>query len=187
MTIAAATRRFLLASAREALAAELGCPSTRDASTIPDDPRLAAPARVFVSWHAGERLLGCIGTLVPHPRLDEAVRHYAVAAGLEDPRMGPMPATQLGRAHCEVSVLGEPRELDAVGLDAIAAAVVPGRDGVILRLGSRRAVFLPVVWEKLSTPAAFLDALCRKAGIDARREGDQVRAQVFEAEVFAET
>jgi AMMECR1 domain-containing protein len=35
-------------------------------------------------------------------------------------------------------------------------------DGVILRDGSRRATFLPQVWEKISDPASFLANLCYK-------------------------
>ncbi len=186
MAIVPATRQFLLASARAALAEELGLTTEGPARLTADDPCLSQPARVFVSWHAGERLLGCIGTLTPYPRLDDAVRRYAVAAGVEDPRTGAMAPGQLEHAHCEVSVLGEPRDLDLVGLDAIAGALVPGTHGVIVRLGTRRAVFLPVVWDKLPTADVFLDALCRKAGIDPHREGPGVRAQVFDAEVFGE-
>jgi uncharacterized protein len=187
MAIAEPTRRWLLASARAALAEAL---DRRDA-VAPTGPRpadavLDQPARVFVSWHDGGQLLGCIGTLQAHASLAEAVRHYAVQAGQHDPRIGPMSHAQLAGAHAEIAVLAPERELDARGVDAIAAALVPGRDGVILRSGDRRAVFLPVVWEKLADPHEFLGALCRKAGIATLAEREQARAQVFAVESWSD-
>jgi hypothetical protein len=47
-------------------------------------------------------------------------------------------------------------------------------------------VFLPVVWQKLPDRREFVRALARKAGIDPDREGDDVRAQVFDVEEFGE-
>src|SRR5687768_15422022 len=110
MSIAEPTRRWLLASAREALAAaidrgDLAAPI----GPRPDDPALDRPARVFVSWHDGPRLLGCIGTVQAAESLVAAVRRYAVQAGLHDPRTGPMTADELARAHAEIAVLGPER------------------------------------------------------------------------------
>jgi hypothetical protein len=175
----------LLASARDALAGAMGCPGipTGDA---PDDPRLDRPTRVFVSWHEGDRLVGCIGTLAPERPLRDAVRYYAVQSGLHDPRT-PMPhADDLPRLHCEISVLSSPVPMAEQGLEAITAALVPGRDGLVLRDGVRRAVFLPVVWESLTTPPQFVAALCRKAGIDAQRRAPFVRGERFFAQKLSE-
>ena len=47
----------------------------------------------------------------------------------------------------------------------LGTAAAGGRDGLLLESGSRRATFLPSVWEELSSPAAFVAALLRKAGI----------------------
>jgi AmmeMemoRadiSam system protein A len=186
MPIAEPTRRWLSASAREAVAEALHRSDlVAPAGPRPNDEVLTLPARVFVSWHAGPKLLGCIGTLQPHAALAEAVRHYAVQAGLHDPRIGPMSMRELASAHGEISVLADDRELDACGLESIAAAIVPGKDGVVLRSGSRRAVFLPVVWEKLPTPYEFLDALCRKAGIVSTQERADARASVFGVESWS--
>jgi AmmeMemoRadiSam system protein A len=185
--IAETTRRYLLASARQALADELGRgDAVEPVGEQPQDASLAAPARVFVSWHLGDRLLGCIGTLHPHDTLLGAVQHFAVQSGLHDPRGGAMRPELLLVARVDISVLGDPRDLEAVGLSAIERAIRPFDDGVILRRGLRRAVFLPVVWPKLPEPREFLHALARKAGIDPEREGDDVRAQVFGVEEFGE-
>jgi AmmeMemoRadiSam system protein A len=187
MKISETTRLFLLANARQALADEIGCGDMVPAvGEAPRDPVLDAPARVFVSWHFGERLLGCIGTLQPHDTLLSAVRHYAVQSGVHDPRGGAMHPELLARARLDISVLAEPVELGVVGIAAIELAVRPFEDGVILRRALRRAVFLPVVWQKLPDRREFVRALARKAGIDPDREGDDVRAQVFDVEEFGE-
>jgi AmmeMemoRadiSam system protein A len=184
--IAEGTRRFLLASARRALADELGCGDTVMPIEAPHDPVLAAPARVFVSWHIGDRLLGCIGTLQEYDTLLGAVQHFAVQSGMHDPRAGAMQPDVFARAHVDISVLGAPNELEVAGLGNIELAVRPFEDGVILRLMLRRAVFLPVVWQKLPERREFIRALARKAGIDPDREGDEVCAQVFGVEDFGE-
>jgi len=187
VAIAEPTRRWLLASAREALASALDTADTvTPAGLAPDDALLDEPARVFVSWHDGTHLLGCIGTLQPYASLAGAVRHYAVQAGLHDPRIGPMRAAQVAGAQGEIAVLAPERELPARGIDAIAKALVPGRDGVILRHGRRRGVFLPVVWEKLPVAHDLLDALCRKAGIASPHERAEARAEVFAVESWSD-
>lgn len=183
--LAPATRRWLLASARQALADALGVAAS-PVGPAPDDPRLDEPVRLFVSWHEGPRLVGCIGTLEAHAPLRDAVRHYAVEAGLHDPRT-PTPApSDLPRLRCEISVLTPPEPMVEEGLAEITAALVPGRDGVVLRDAERRAVFLPVVWETLPEPAEFVAALCRKARIDPERRGAFVRGERFYAERFEE-
>ncbi|MCA9705283.1 MAG: AmmeMemoRadiSam system protein A [Myxococcales bacterium] len=181
----AAVRRWLLASARDALTQAMGGRSS-PLGEPPDDPRLDRPARVFVSWHEGSRLVGCIGTLVPESSLRDAVRYFAVQAGLHDPRTPTPHLHELPRLRCEISVLTSPEPMAEQGLDSITAALVPGRDGLVLRDGDRRAVFLPVVWHSLPTPAQFVAALCRKAQIDAPRRGPLVRGERFFAEEFAE-
>jgi AmmeMemoRadiSam system protein A len=183
--LAPATRRWLLASARHALAEALGVPAP-PVGPAPADPRLDEPMRLFVSWHDGPQLVGCIGTLEAHAPLRDAVRHYAVEAGLHDPRT-PTPAPgDLPRLRCEISVLTSPEPMAEQGLPEITAALVPGHDGLVLRDGERRAVFLPVVWESLPEPAAFVAALCRKARIDVDRRGALVRGERFHAERFEE-
>lgn len=183
--IDAATRRFLLDLARSALAEALGRRDLMvDPIAPPDDPLISAPRRVFVSWHLGERLVGCIGTLEPARSLEEGVRRYAVHAGLYDPRTPPAQPHELPLMSCEISVLSEPEPLGVLGFDSIESAIVSGRDGVIIEVDKRRAVFLPVVWEKIPQPRAFLLALCRKGKIDPERDGPNLKAFTFQAERF---
>ncbi|MDC0666149.1 AmmeMemoRadiSam system protein A [Nannocystis radixulma] len=187
-----ATRRWLLHLARRALRDAMAAkdPDARDlpvgVAERPVDPRLDAPARVFVSWHDVRELVGCIGSLEPWPNLEQAVVRYAVQAGLHDPRTSPARPSRWNRMNGEISVLGEPLQLECVGLEAIAEAVMPGRDGVILGIGSRQAVFLPVVWRQLPRPHDFLAALMRKAGLSPVHDGQKIRARTFLTETFGE-
>ena len=45
------------------------------------------------------------------------------------------------------------------------AALHPGRDGVVVRAGRRRGLFLPDVWDQLRDRLAFLAHLWHKAGL----------------------
>ncbi|MEZ4448528.1 MAG: AmmeMemoRadiSam system protein A [Nannocystaceae bacterium] len=190
--LADASCRWLAYVARRALrdALAAGDPSARDLPLRPcdrpDDPRLDEPARLFVSWHDGEALVGCIGALEPHDALEGGVARYAVAAGMHDPRLPPADPRRWTALECEVSILGAPVLLAARGLAAIGEELTPGRDGVILRVGGRRAFFLPSVWRQLPRPEAFLTVLCRKAGADPRRDGVDARAEVLCAFAYAE-
>lgn len=183
--LSTATRSWLLASARHALADALGV-VVPPLDPPPADPRLDEPMRLFVSWHEGERLVGCIGTLEAHRSLRDGVQHFAVQAGLHDPRT-PMPRPgDLPQLRASISVLTPSEPMAEQGLEEITAALVPGRDGLVLRDGERRAVFLPVVWESLPTSEAFVAALCRKAGIDVLRRGAWVQGERFFAVAFEE-
>lgn len=190
--LSARARHWLLQLARHEVAAELarrGRPTTvsvPDPGAAPDDPALSRPSRLFVSWHLRGDLQGCIGTLEPWPSLAEGVVRYAVIAALGDRRTPDLDPRDFDALELEISILGEPRELDEVGIEAIARVLVPGRDGVILSCGARSAFFLPVVWKTLPDPQTFLWHLCRKAGVDPVRDGPRCRAQVLEAVAFGD-
>lgn len=190
--LADASCRWLAYVARRALRDALAArdPAAKDLSLRPcdrpDDPRLGEPARLFVSWHDGPALVGCIGTLEPHPSLEDGVAYYAVAAGIHDPRLPPADPRRWSFLECEVSILAAPVVLAERGLAAIARRLTPGRDGVILRVGGRRAFFLPSVWGHFAGADEFLAALCRKAGADPRRDGADARAEVLCAFAFTE-
>ena len=179
------TRAWLLWVARASLARALGV-DVPQRPERPEDPVLEEKMRAFVSWHEGKKLAGCIGTLAATQSLEATVEKYAVEAGLRDPRLPPATADRLPHLKCEISVLTDPVDMDEEGLAAITAALVPGRDGLVLRDGGRRAVFLPVVWGSLRTPEQFVAALCKKAGIDIAGRGPFVTAQRFFALKIAE-
>ena len=130
----------------------------------------------------GGELRGCLGRFTADRPLGDVVRSMAAAAAREDPRFPPLTTEELSDLRVEVSVLGPSSPL------AGPAAIVIGRDGLLVRRGSAVGVLLPRVAAQYAWgPEEFLAATCRKAGLtpDAWREPDGVtECFTFEADVF---
>jgi AmmeMemoRadiSam system protein A len=187
-------------SGAPALAAELGSVlvglarasvhlAVREGRSLPTPaelpPALAEPRAAFVTLEVQGALRGCIGNLVPRSPLAATVIANARAAAERDPRFAPVVAEELERLDVEVSVLGLPTPLAFDAPEDLLRRLTPGRDGVILEVGDRRATFLPQVWDQLREPAAFLDRLAQKAGAgrDAWR-GPGVAVSTYRVQVF---
>jgi AmmeMemoRadiSam system protein A len=125
---------------------------------------LSIPGASFVSLDLQGELRGCIGTVEPYRPLVDDVSSNAVRAAFEDPRFAPLARHELEVVRIEVSVLGTLEALGATTLEAAAAELRPGRDGVLLTLDGMRATLLPQVWEAVPDPMDFVLALARKAG-----------------------
>jgi uncharacterized protein len=176
-----ADQRALLAAARGAIAARLqGGPAPAVVAT----PAAGERRGVFVTLERDGELRGCIGRVEAQQPLSELVPAMALAAALEDPRFEPLRAAELARLRVEVSVLTAPVPLAPTD----PAAIVIGRDGLIVRRGVRQGLLLPQVATEWGwNPQAFLEATCRKAGLGAgawRDPGTEVLT--FQAEVFGE-
>ncbi len=174
-------RRLLLEIAHTSIATGLhrGRPAAVELHGLP--PRLLRPGASFVSLHHGGRLRGCIGALEARRPLAEDVAAHAFAAAFQDPRFPPLVAGELEGLEVEVSVLGPLEPLSFTNLEELQAALVPERDGLVIEQDGRRATFLPVVWKQLPAPAAFLEALARKAGL-GRLDPRRLRAWRYRAE-----
>lgn len=150
----------LLADARAALAEFLktGTPPAREPS---QEPALREPAAVFVTLKKAGDLRGCIGTTMPTLPLEEAVRHYAIAAGTQDARFQPVTAEELDSLSLEISLLSPPHPVASPG------EIRPGEDGVVLVAGEHGGLFLPQVWHDTGwTREEFLSQLAnQKAGL----------------------
>ncbi|MDH5285553.1 MAG: AmmeMemoRadiSam system protein B [Betaproteobacteria bacterium] len=157
----AARGRTLLALARGAIEEALG--SSRGG--VAAEAWLREHGATFVTLHAGAALRGCIGSLEPYRALGDDVAANAVAAALRDPRFPPVRRHELDALTVEVSLLGPSEPIAFRDRSDLAAQLRPGDDGVILECGTRRATFLPQVWDALPDPGEFLDELARKAGI----------------------
>ena len=174
-----AQKRALVEIARTAVSdAVLG----RPASPRPlDDPPTASGA--FVTLKRDGELRGCIGTVQCRDALADEVARVAVSAAREDPRFPPVTPAELPHLHIEISILGPLEQIDP----ADPAAIVVGRDGLVVEQGWRRGLLLPQVatewgWDR----ETFLAHTCRKAGLplDAWRRGAVVYR--FGAEVFGD-
>lgn len=175
-------RTRLLRIARTSIEAALsGARPEVDLSEV--DAILRAPAGAFVSLHTKEGdLRGCIGSIQPVAPLAEAVQSNAINAAFRDPRFLPLRKDELPNVHIEISVMGAVEPVNDAG------EIEVGRDGLIVRRGSRAGLLLPQVatayaWDR----ETFLRHTCMKAGLppDSWRDPG-CRIERFPAEVFAE-
>ena len=125
---------------------------------------LAAPRASFVSLHKRGELRGCIGSLQASKPLAEDVAYSAYQAAFRDPRFPPVDHLELATLDIEVSVLSPLEKLTVTDERELLAAIEPGVDGLVLEDPYRRATFLPVVWQSVPSPSAFLQHLKAKGG-----------------------
>lgn len=182
---------ILLKLARRTLEEQLGNPPDRResealAATL-QGPCFQENRGTFVCLKLDGQLRGCIGSLVDDGSIAEGVRRNAVNAAFQDPRFLPLSASELERVRIEVSVLTAPRLLEYRDGAELKAKLRPHVDGVIVRRGLASATFLPQVWEQLPQPAAFLEHLCRKAGLppDAWQDSP-LTVLTYEVQAFSE-
>jgi AmmeMemoRadiSam system protein A len=162
----------LLAIAQASLAHGLRHGSALPLDAAAESPPLRALGASFVTLRTvGRELRGCIGTLEPVRPVAADVAENAYGAAFRDPRFPPLGAREAGALQLSVSLLGAPVRL---------AQLQPGRDGLILALGARRATFLPEVWDALPAPAEFLEALKRKAGLPPGFWSDRIETFRYE-------
>ena len=151
----------LITRARNAIADALRLPVGPE----PGHAALAEPGATFVTLRHGGRLRGCIGTLEACRPLEHDVRLHALAAAFQDTRFEALREEEFAALEIEVSLIGPSEALSAASEAEALQALQPGVDGVILEYRGRRATFLPQVWDALASPADFLGALKRKAGL----------------------
>lgn len=121
----------------------------------------------FITLTLRGQLRGCIGSLDAYQSLAEDVREHAIAAALKDPRFPPVREDEVSGIQIEVSRLTRAVLLEYQDANDLLSKLRPHVDGVILRaVPSRRATFLPQVWEKIPDCAEFLNNLCYKMGVE---------------------
>jgi len=155
-------------------------------TAVVDEQAVSRPGAAFVTLRnsAGD-LLGCIGTLRTRQPLAADVAEHAYDAAFRDPRFPPLTAERAQGMVIDISVLSEPRAFPADGYEDLLRRLEPGT-GLVVTGGGHRATFLPAVWEQLPTPAAFLAALWRKAGLPPGAWPAGTRIEVYGSEEFAE-
>jgi len=128
-------------------------------------PELAKNGAVFVTLKKSDNLRGCIGSLIAHRSLLDDIISNAVSAGFKDPRFPPLSESELSEIKIEVSLLSPYKELIYKDKDDLKKKIRVNVDGVILKLGSNQATFLPQVWEDIADFDSFFAHLCHKAGL----------------------
>jgi AmmeMemoRadiSam system protein A len=149
-------------------------------------PALGEPGATFVTLTQHGELRGCIGTLEAHRPLKLDVEQNTLAAAFHDPRFVPLVVGELEVTRIEVSLLTAPAPLPFVDEPDLLQRLSPGVDGVVLAWRSRRATFLPQVWDSLPDPRDFLAALKHKAGLAANFWSDDIRMSRYAVSKFKE-
>ena len=180
-------KQYLLALARETIAAKL----EKREPVLPKQPAetsaLAKPCGAFVTLHIKDargnaQLRGCIGRMIGSTPLEKTVRTMAVEAAFGDPRFSPLTKDEYSRVSIEISALSplepcpDPR------------SVKVGVHGIYLIHRGRGGVFLPQVpveqgWDLDD----YLYHICAKAGLPPGSwEEPSAERYVFTAVVFGE-
>ena len=181
-----ADQRRLLVIARQAIADRLAGRAGRVLPEATLSPALRQVCGNFVTLHAGGALRGCMGTLEGDGELADSVASNACHAAFDDPRFAPLAPHELARVAIDISVLEPPQTIHPIDEADLCRLLRPGLDGLILQLGSRRATFLPAVWEQLPEAADFLAHLKLKAGLPPDFWSDEMRCWRYGAQHFAE-
>jgi AmmeMemoRadiSam system protein A len=160
-------KRYLLKLAKDAILEELSGKKLIDKGAwVEAYPELAKEGAAFVTLKKEEALRGCIGSLVAHRPLIDDIIANAKSAAFRDPRFSSLSADELQNLSIEVSILSHPKKLPYHDIEDLRQKLRKGVDGVILKMGTKEATFLPQVWEQLPQFDAFFAHLCQKAGFD---------------------
>lgn len=157
-----------------------------DLDTLPPALRELGVCFVTLTLPGGE-LRGCIGGLEATQPLAVDVWEHAASAALDDYRFQPVKYAELQSIQIEISRLTPPQPLEYEHPEDLPNLLHPHVDGVVLHDGSRRATFLPQVWEKIPDPSAFLSHLCQKMGAapDLWRRR-KLKVEIYHVEEFHE-
>lgn len=184
MELSKEEKKILLSIARESLekyVKEKNLPENIETKYNISD-KLKESTGVFVTLKIKGQLRGCIGSIIGTAPLYSGVRDNAIKAGLSDPRFPPVKANELKQIDMDISVMTPLQKISDY------KKIRLGTDGVIIKKGSRQAVFLPqVATETGWSLDDFLDHLCRKAWLPAdayKKPG--MEFYIFQAQVFGE-
>lgn len=119
----------------------------------------------FVTLHLGGHLRGCMGGLTARFALLDDVAQHAFMAAFKDPRFPGVCQHELAQLDIHVSILGAQTPIQFADEVDLVVQLRPGIDGLIIGRDSRRATFLPSVWDNLTEPTSYLRRLKEKAGI----------------------
>lgn len=186
MSLSSEARRELLHLARRSIELGLSHGSLQPFPDMAPASELDEHRATFITLRTGEQLRGCCGSIEATRPLAHDVWRNAWASAFCDPRFPALTQEELPRLRIHISVLTDPEPMLVESEEALIHALRPGKDGLILELGSARATFLPAVWEQLPDPASFVQQLKLKAGWSANFWSPQIRVARYATESFGE-
>ncbi len=166
----------------ETAAAGSEAPSV-DTTTLPT--RLGQPAATFVTLSLAGALRGCIGTTeIRHPLAEDVVLR-ARAAATRDPRFPAVSPEEVPNLEIEISILTTPQPLQFANPGQLLLLLKAEKAGVVLKLGQKKATFLPQVWDRVSDVETFLELLCQKASLHRNAwRTENVQIETYRVESF---
>jgi len=162
---------ILLTLARNTIAQVLGEPTHASA----EPSWLDEPGAAFVTLTQHGALRGCVGSIEAVRALRADVSANAYAAAFRDTRFAPLTAREYLYTDIELSLLSSLEAIEFAGEQQAFDELRPRVDGVVFEYGTRRATFLPQVWEQLPEPRQFLAHLKQKAGLPAGFWDDEIK------------
>ncbi len=154
---------------------------------------LREKAGVFVTLNKvinnEEELRGCIGYIIPHLPLVEAVIDSAIAAATRDPRFHPVADYELDEIIVEVTVLTPPQIINVRDPSEYPKKIEIGKDGLLLEWHGFGGTLLPQVpveynWDEVT----FLEHLCLKSGLPRECwKWHDVKIYKYQGVIFKET
>lgn len=179
-------RRTLLEVAVRTIATAAAGPerpwSEIDAAEFPVELRREGAS--FVTLYRGQTLRGCRGSILATEPLIANVSRSARAAAFFDERFLPVEFGEVPELDVHISVLGLPARLHVESEAELLRSLRVGVDGLILLEGSRQALFLPSVWNKLPEPRDFVEHLKVKAGLSRTFWSQAMVCERFTVEEF---
>jgi len=162
-------QQTLLKEARAAIAHEVQGREEIEVDLDNVPQALCRPGACFVTLTKGGELRGCVGSIEAQQPLIIEVRKRAVGAAVQDFRFPPLRKEELQEIKIEISCVSPLRSISYHQTKELLDIIQPGKDGVVLSCGARKATFLPQVWEKIPDVEEFLARLCMKMGVDRNR------------------
>ena len=180
-------QKLLLETARNAIRQKLDKEEILPLVMDEYSPKLQEKGACFITLKKKGVLRGCVGSIEAVQPLIQDVSERAVAAAFEDYRFPPLTLPELDEIRIEISRLTQPCNLSYEDPEDLIAKLRPRIDGVILRYQTRRATFLPQVWEQLPSPELFLNRLCVKMGLDQSVwRSAKLQVETYQVEKFQE-
>ena len=181
-------KKFLLNLARTTLARVATNGQLPEISAKDVPPKLAETKACFVTLTEHGELRGCIGHIFPQEPLYQAIEDNARSAATRDPRFVRVQPDEVDKIKIEISVLTEPQPLRFNSPADLLGKLQPYEDGVVLKIGSRSATFLPQVWEQIPDKVEFLNHLSEKAGCEPSAwRGKETSVSIYHVEAFEES
>lgn len=184
MSLPSAQQQILLHVARQSIEHGLRHHQPLPVNPADFDVNLQHRRACFVTLERHGQLRGCIGMLEAVRALAVDVAENAFAAAFRDPRFPALSGAELEDLELHISILGEPQVLQFFDETSLLCQLQPGKDGLILQEGSRRATFLPSVWQQLPEAGEFLAHLKLKAGLPAHYWSDSLQVSRYQCQIF---